>query len=294
MEITLKQLGKIEDISKHCRQIGVSPDGKYLALALFSQPDSIVLCDLKGKVFKRLEGHRGRVHSIEFAADGRTLASASEDRSVRIWSPTGDLQALFDRFDNAVETISYANDIPILAGGQVDGFIVLFDLAGNYIATLHSPKKRIYSIDWSLDSSHLAAACGDKNLYLFNIKSQLKTVYLHPGPVYGVSFANNNGKLVSSCEDGKLRFINIAEGKIDEIPGHQKRVVDVAFSPDDSLLATASFDKTVKFFDKYGTEKGGHEFDSEALSLTFSPDGKRLFVGTVDKHLHIFDIVVQT
>jgi len=292
--ISLKPFKTIEDISERCWQLGISPDGKYLALVLASKPDIAQLCDLDGKVFKHLEGHRDLIHSIDFARDGRTLASGSADKTVRIWSPTGDLLALFDRFDNGVETVSYAPGVPILAGGQVDGYIVMFDIGANYIATLHSPKNRIFSIDWSVDNSYLAAACGDSKLYLFNIKMQMKTIFVHPGPVYGVSFSKTNGRFVSGCEDGKLRFFNIIKADTKTVWGHQKRVIDVLFSPDDSLLASTSFDKTVKLFDRYGNQKGEQMLDSEALGVTFSPNGKRLFVSTKDRHLHIFDIIRQT
>jgi WD40 repeat protein len=291
--ISLKPYSIIEDVSERCWQLGISPDSKYLALVSASRPDVVQLCDLGGKVFKHLEGHRDLINSVAFARDGRTLASGSADKTVRIWSPTGDLLALFDRFDNGVETVSYAPEVPILAGGQVDGYIVMFDIAANYIATLHSPKNRIFSLDWSSDNSYLAAACGDSKMYLFNIKMQMKTIYIHPGPVYSVSFSKTNGRLVSGCEDGNIRFFNIAEAETKTIQGHQMRVIDVSFSPDDSLLASTSFDKTVKLFDRHGNLKVEHKLDSEALGATFSPDGKRLFVSTKDQHLHIYDIVIS-
>lgn len=288
--INLKECGIIEGVSEHCWQIGVSPDGQYIALVMADDQNAIQLCSLEGKVFKRLEGHRKRIHSISFSRDGRTIASASADKTVRIWAPTGDLLALFDRFDNSVETVCYAPDVPILAGGQSDGYIVMFDIGGNYIATLHSPKGRIYCLDWSRDSSYLAAACGDKRMYLFDVKQQMKSVYPHPAAVYGVSFTHNNGKLATSCEDSNVRLFNIAEDEIDTVDIHQGRVVGIGFSPDDSFIATASFDKTIRFFDRHGNVCGEYELGEEALGLRFSLDGSKLFVNSQQQFLHIFDI----
>jgi len=174
--IKLEELHKIEDVSEACWQIGVSPDSEFLALSFHSEYNIVQLCDLQGNIFKKLEGHKGMIHSIAFAADGRTIISGSADKTVRIWSPTGNLLAVFDRFDQSVESVSYAPGVPILAAGQADGRIYLFDIACNYIATLQSPKNRIYCLDWSADNNFLAAACADKKLYLYNIPMQTKHV----------------------------------------------------------------------------------------------------------------------
>jgi WD40 repeat protein len=186
--ISLHEYGVIEGVSEHCWHFGISPDGRYLALVFADNQNEVRLCGLDGKVFKVLRGHRRRIHAVAFAADGRTIASASADRTVRISTPTGELLALFDRFNDGVESVSYAPGGSVLAGGQADGKIVLFDLAGNHIASLDGPKGRIYCLDWSSDRTLLAAGCGDKNLYIFNIKTRKKGTFPHSAAVYGVSF----------------------------------------------------------------------------------------------------------
>jgi len=288
--IKLEEYSKIPDVSEACWQIGISPDGEYLALTFHNEPHTVQLCDLKGEIFKKLEGHRGMVHSIAFASDGRTLISGSADKTVRIWSPTGDLLGLFDRFDQSVESVSYAPEVPILAGGQADGNIIIFDIACNYIATLQSPKKRIYCLSWSGDNNFLAAACGDKNLYLYNIAMQTKRVFEHPGAVYGVSFAKSNGTMATSCEDGAVRFIKYNDDKVEIIDSGDKRTVGITYSPDDKVVVAASFDKSVKFFDNKGQPIGKHKLDSEALGVTFSANGERIYISTKDRYLHIYNV----
>jgi WD40 repeat protein len=295
--ISLEEYSKIEGVSEACWQFGISPDGQFLALSMASRPEVLQLCSLQGKVYKEFEGHRGMIHSISFSPDGRTLVSGSADKTVRIWSPTGELLSLFDRFDTSVESVSFAPQVSILAAGEKCGLIVLFDIGGNYIATLHSPKSRIYSLSWSDDNNYLAAGCADSNLYVYNIGFQMKKVYPHPGPVFGATFSPLNGNpigplaVISACEDGQIRLTNLDDGEQSLISSHEKRAVSVAFSPADNVIASVSFDKSIKFFDRQGNPQGEYQLDSEALGASFSRDGKRLFVSTKNRTLHMFNVV---
>jgi RNA polymerase sigma factor (sigma-70 family) len=74
---------------QHAYTAVFSPDGKVLAVG---QGRVVVLWDLaKKQEIRRLEGHRREVRSLAFSADGRLLASGSDDSTVLIWDLTGRL-----------------------------------------------------------------------------------------------------------------------------------------------------------------------------------------------------------
>lgn len=199
------------DFSKDCFQIGISPDGHFVALATADRPEVVSLYDISGKKFAELSPHNGPISSIDFSPDGRFLASASLDGMVKIWRSTGELISVFDRFESPPELIAFAPQVPIIAAAERKGLVVLFDIEGNYIATLHSPKGHMHSISWSQDNDYITASCIDHNLYFYNIVKQKKRVFIHPNEVLGGILSGKGEEeersLISICADGFLRKI---------------------------------------------------------------------------------------
>jgi RNA polymerase sigma factor (sigma-70 family) len=74
-------------------QLAFSPDGKTLAWAGWRQ-GIIYLGEIPtGLERRRFTGHRGRIGSLAFSTDGRTLISGSEDTTAMVWDLTGKLAA---------------------------------------------------------------------------------------------------------------------------------------------------------------------------------------------------------
>ena len=77
------------------RSVAFSPDSKILAssgckiLDHESVTNAIRLWDLEsGKELHKLEGHDSSINSLAFSSDGKTLASGSDDETVRLWNVT--------------------------------------------------------------------------------------------------------------------------------------------------------------------------------------------------------------
>ncbi|HWD18103.1 MAG TPA: protein kinase [Verrucomicrobiae bacterium] len=100
-----------------------SPDGKYLAATIAR---FVFLWDLEaGNGFRQLEGHQDEVQAIAFSADSRTLASCSEDRTVRLWSLSTRRELACIPQEKAVYWLAFSPDNQTLVAGGIGAYHLL-------------------------------------------------------------------------------------------------------------------------------------------------------------------------
>jgi WD40 repeat protein len=115
-------------LATHCRALAISPDGKWLAAAIDWK---IHLFDVaRGQERLVLNGHKGRVHSLAFSPDGRTLMSGGGDETVRLWDPAnGHERHTYTWKIGRIYSVAFAPDgLRAAAGGA--GPIAVWDVDG--------------------------------------------------------------------------------------------------------------------------------------------------------------------
>jgi serine/threonine protein kinase len=244
-----------------------------------------------------LEGHTGTVAALAFAPDG-TLASGSQDRTVRLWDPAGrTCRQTLDGHGAAVDAVVISADGEKLASAGNEPTVFVWDLRGPAepvrVVTKHPTAVRGLAFDFP-SSNQLLTVGNDKTLQWWNITPtrQVGGRFL-PCPGWSVVAFSDRRHFAIGLADGTVRLCaHDKQGEYDR-RGHNGPVKALAFSPAAERFASGGTDGLVK---RWETTSGkllatweGHR--GEIRSLAFRPDGKVLASASADGTARLWDVV---
>jgi WD40 repeat protein len=160
--------------------------------------------------------------------------------------------------------------------------------------------ERIFSLDFSRDGSHIAAALENGRIGVYDVATG-KTLFSlegHDGFVFSVAFDPSGKYLASAGADRQVILWNLETQKLDRNwSGHEGRVAGtayaLAFSPDGRTVAAPSDETTITLRNvSDGTLVNEFKGHSDMVgSVAFShPDGRMLAVGSFDQTVTIWDV----
>ncbi|MBE8988931.1 hypothetical protein IQ275_17430 [Nostoc sp. LEGE 12450] len=273
--------------------------GKILQSQHTTNPEvmnALQVVSFPGRESNRLQGHDSSVNSVSFSADGKTLASGSDDKTIKLWNlETGKEIHTLKGHDSSVTSVSFSADGKTLASGSYDKTIKLWNLeTGKEIRTLKGHDSSVFSVSFSADGKTLASGSWDKTIKLWNLETgkEIRTLKGHDRSVFSVSFSADS-KTLASGSNKTIKLWNLETGKeIRTLKGHDSIVSSVSFSADGKTLASGSDDKTIKLWNlETGKEirtLKGH--DGFVKSVSFSADGKTLASGSEDKTIKLWNL----
>jgi WD40 repeat protein len=284
--------------SKRRTLLSLLPIGSILAVALSTAFYFLPKQGVKeGELAKVLSGHSSFVWSVALSADGQTLASGSEDKTIKIWQPqTGELNRTLQAHSDNVRTISLSADGQTLVSGSGDKTIKIWQpQTGELLKTLTDHTEPVWSVVLSRDGQTLVSGSQDKTIKIWDVQSgkPIRTLTGHSAAVYSVALSPDSQTLVSGSQDKTIKVWNLQTGLLlRTIEGHTDAVRFIAISPDGQTIASGSWDKTIKLWNiRTGmlvrTIKGHSD---RVVAVSFRFDGKSLASASVDKTVKIWDL----
>ncbi len=245
---------------------------------------------------RTFEEHRGSVTAVVISPDGKRIASASLDGTLKIWDAVSGATVLtITGHEGGVNGVAFSPDGMRVASAGVDKIVRIWDaLSGQGTFMLRGHADEVSSVAFSPDGIRLAAGSHDRSVTIWNAGSgrKLRTLEGHAGPVSSVAFSPDGTRIASGSYDHAVKLWDVVSGKEKlTIKGHTDGVNGVAFSPDGRRIATAGYDHTVKLWEAdTGRETltlVGHTRDVNAVA--FSPDGRRVASASWDQTVRVWD-----
>jgi WD40 repeat protein len=218
-----------------------------------------------------LKGHQGGVLSVAFSFDGKWIASAATDQTVKLWDATAAKEV--QKLSGGGSTLAFSADSrQLVLAGRSDGAVKVWDIAADREVASHGARPgQVVSVALSQDARRLLAGNHDGTLSLWDSGTGREGRVLkgHVVSVSSVAFSRDGSRFASGGLDGVVKVWDTPnEKEVLSLNVHTGAARFVAFSPDGKPLSSAS----------------------AVHSVSFSPDGTRLAAGSADATVRVWGV----
>jgi WD40 repeat protein len=244
-----------------------------------------------GSTVRKFEGHTEAVHAAALTADGKTLVTGSNDKSVIVWdAASAKIQRVFQGHLKEVTCVAVRPDGRQIASGSEDGSIRLWPLStSDDHKAVGDATDNLWTVAYSPDGRTFAAAGADRTIRIYDTNSGklLNTLKGHKGAVTALAFLAPN-QLASTSGDKALKIWDIAAGSSKDCTGHTGAVLCVA--PGGPWIVTGGTDKSIRGWNA-ATGASGFVWagKSAVCAVAVRKDGRRIAVGCASGEVVLLD-----
>ena len=268
--------------------VGFTADGRGAITGSRDGRDRITLWDIAtGQGLRTF----GPASCASVSTDGEHLVTKDSDGSVHLWElSTGRELRRFQagHWARYVGSVSISPDGSriVATGGDESAPVRIWDAnTGHELNHPESLPSYVSAVAFSPDSRYLVTGGGDKNAHLWDLATGSESLRFsgHAYYVSAIAFSSDGQTILTGSGDKTARLWETRTGReVRKLAGHASTVTSVALSSDGRLALTgSSYDKTARLWNvASGEQIRLTESTASVTSVAFSPDSRRMVVGT--------------
>jgi mRNA export factor len=184
------------------------------------------------------------------------------------------------------------------SGGASSSSATVVPAAEKDIEVADPPSDSISSISFSSAADYLAVGSWDNNVRIYEVgangQTQGKAMYSHQGPVLSVCWNKEGNKVLSGGADNAARLFDVTTGQSQQVAQHDAPVKVVKWiDAQGGILATGSWDKTIKYWD-LRTPNPVSTVQLPERCYSMDVQYPLMVVGTAERHIQIFNLTNPT
>jgi WD40 repeat protein len=289
------ELQKMEFKQLKVFSLAFSPDGENLVTT--HDQGTVYITDLRTQVRRKVKLHRGEVGTSSFSPKGGKLFTCDQHGKGIIWDVhSKEAFLVLPRcHDSRITSSAFSPDGTKIATAGKDGTAKIWDAKnGNLIKTIRGHALPLTTIDFHPDGKRVLTGSADRRVKIWDIRKGAKNIILESKPVRSIDVSPDGARALKVI-GMEAKFWDTTTGKALPIPplkGHSSRVNTAFFSPDGSMVITASDDKMSIIWDAGNGQKirtlSGHKAGVNFAAL--SADGSKAVTTSRDKTARIWNV----
>lgn len=240
----------------------------------------------------RLEGHAGIVWQIAYSPDGRTLASASADGTLRFWGIDGREEGLVEGFGSPLLDVQFEPKTGQIAAVDADGRLLLWDRSRKLLQNWSAHRAPTRAVQFSPDGQLIATASQDGTVKIWNKQGTLMQTLRGEGFSIQALLWTQGEQIIAGDEQGKIYLWNSAGERVATFSNHQAAVTALDIHPEEPILVSVGRDRQVKLYDLDSREmiNGFLAHRGPIYNVRFTPGGEELITVGDDKLIHVWQL----
>jgi WD40 repeat protein len=257
---------------------------------------------------RRLQSQASTLAFASFSPDSKTIVTATDDNSIKLWQTKGTLQATLTGHTAKIRNAIFNPSGQLIVSASDDKTLKVWQKNGQLLHDLKELSGKITTVSLSPNGKIIASASTEGTVKLLKINGEeLSSLKVERGWITSTSFSPDGQIIAAAGTDGIVKLWSLTKvvekmqkqqpitastdiKLIRTLQMESDKIMTVTFSRDGAMLAAASAGGTARIWSKDGTPLSILKHTGGLTNISFSPDSQMLLSASTDKMVRLWNI----